>query len=562
MQQELLTGKRNYIPYITGFLIFFVYAGSLFFPLLDKDAAHHANIALRMYEHNDYVSLMDRGRDYLDKPHFLFWSTLLFFELFGVDTFAHRFPAILFTLISIYSIYKLARHLSDRRTAAIAAVVFATAQGVILGINDARMETPLTMGIAIATWQLIVYVDNRKLLHLVLAALGAAIAFATKGWLGPVITFITVFSYILLEKKWSVLASPKIWLIIPFFAIFISPILYAYYLQFDLHPEKVIRGEGNRSGIRFILWDQLFERYKGFDEGGRNSEYFFLYHTFLWAFFPWSIIGYTALVVFIGKIFRKREAKPLFAFAALSFAFLLFAISFSKFKMPHYIIMLLPLASLFTAGFISNFFQGKWQRIFVPMQVVVGVLVLLLTIALNFYAFPPRNGFVWMIGLFFLLGFLMLLARKGSPALTRFLYVSIGMSIMANFFVNYNFFPSLLKYQAGNEMATYMKQHQVAIPDSNIVMLDAHVHSFDFYRAHNHFIIEPDQFSAYYPSLQQHYFVMNKGVKAKLTEEGYVVQPVIQLPDYNVAMLSLPFINPKTRDERLDSLYLARVIRP
>jgi hypothetical protein len=51
----------------------FVYAGSFFFPLFDKDAAHHANIALHMYEHNDYTSLIDRDLDYLDKPHLLFW---------------------------------------------------------------------------------------------------------------------------------------------------------------------------------------------------------------------------------------------------------------------------------------------------------------------------------------------------------------------------------------------------------------------------------------------------------------------------------------------------------
>ena len=64
------TGVNDVTAYLAGFLCLLVYAGSLLFPLMDKDAAHHANIALRMYEHNDYVSLVDRGNDYLDKPHF------------------------------------------------------------------------------------------------------------------------------------------------------------------------------------------------------------------------------------------------------------------------------------------------------------------------------------------------------------------------------------------------------------------------------------------------------------------------------------------------------------
>ena len=555
--------KDTTIQYVIGLLILFIYAGSLFFPLLDKDAAHHANIALRMYEHNDYVSLVDRGTDYLDKPHFLFWTSLLFFEIFEVDTFAHRFPALLFTLISIYSIYKLAKHLSDKTTAKIAAVLFATAQGVILGINDARMETPLTCGIAIGLWQLIVYVDKKKLLNLVLAALGTAIAFSTKGWLGPVIIFISVFSYILLNRKWLVLAKPTTWLFIPLFFLFISPVLYAYYLQFDLHPEKIIRGEGNRSGIRFILWDQLFERYKGFDEGGRNSEYFFLYHTFIWAFFPWSIIGYTALVFWIRRLFYQKKWRTGFGFAALSFAFLLFTISFSKFKMPHYIIMLLPLAALFTAPYIRlALVRTSISRIFIPMQVVIGVLVLVLVMALNFYAFPPQRVWVWMTGALFIGGFIYLLLRKDTSKTARFLYISIGISLMANFFVNYNFFPNLLKYQGGNEIAAYMKSNNIQIPDSSIVMLDYHIHSFDFYRGHNHRILEPQRFDEFYPDVKDDYFIMNTAVRKQLVEKGYEVKPLVSVKDYNVAMLTLPFINPKTRNSKIDSLMLAKVLKP
>ena len=46
--------------------------------------------------------------------------------------------------------------------------------------------------------------------------------------------------------------------------------LYAYYHQFDLHPEKVIRGRDNRSGIFFIFWEQSFERLSG--EGGWKEQ--------------------------------------------------------------------------------------------------------------------------------------------------------------------------------------------------------------------------------------------------------------------------------------------------
>ncbi|MGZ5287805.1 MAG: ArnT family glycosyltransferase, partial [Flavisolibacter sp.] len=251
------------LQFFFALLCLFVYAGSLCFPLMDKDAGHHANIALYMYEHDNWINLVDRQKDYLDKPHFLFWSSLLSFKIFGVNTFAHRLPALVFALISIYSTYKLARHLSGRATATLAAIILATAQAFVLSINDARMETPLTAGIIFGLWHLVVYIDQRKFLNIALAALGAAIAFATKGWIGPVVMFVPAFFYILFYNKWSVLASVKTWAFLPVFFILISPVLYAYYVQFDLHPEKIIREKSGRSGIHFILWDQLFERSSG-----------------------------------------------------------------------------------------------------------------------------------------------------------------------------------------------------------------------------------------------------------------------------------------------------------
>ena len=96
--------KETAVQYMIGFLILFVYAGALFFPLIDKNAAHHANIALYMYEHRNPFILIDRGMDYLDKPHFLFWSTLLGFKVFGITTIAHRLPALIFALIAVYSV--------------------------------------------------------------------------------------------------------------------------------------------------------------------------------------------------------------------------------------------------------------------------------------------------------------------------------------------------------------------------------------------------------------------------------------------------------------------------
>ncbi|MFL5772586.1 MAG: ArnT family glycosyltransferase [Flavisolibacter sp.] len=556
--------KSEPIQYVLGLFCVFVYAGVLFFPLMDKDAAHHANIALHMYEHNDYLSLVDRGSDYLDKPHFLFWSSLVSFKIFGVNSFADRLPAVIYSLVSIWSTYKLARHLSNRTTAKIAAIMLATAQAFVLSVMDARMETPLTASIIFGLWQLVVYVDHRKFINLLLGALGAAIAFSTKGWIGPVVIFISLFFYILLQKKWNVFASVKTWLFIPLFILFISPVLYAYYVQYDLHPEKIIRGKANRSGIRFILWDQLFERSQGFDQGrkGRNSDYFFLYHTFLWAFFPWCVFALMALVYWFRRMLGRKKWRHPFNFAALAFAFLLFTISFSKFKMPHYIIMLLPLAALFTAPYLRYVLSfRKGIRFFYPFQLVFAALVIPVAIALNYYFFPPQNFFVWIFGTLLLLILAFILVRRNSNKAVKILYITVGLSLVLNFFMNYNFFPSLLRYQGGNELAAQMEHQGINIPDDQIVLIESDAHSFDFYRKHNHAVIGIENFPAAYNGNSDKYFLLSTKHVHELKKDGFDVKAVVSHVDYNVTTVKMQFLNPATRNETLDTLMLAKIIK-
>ncbi len=552
----------NRVDYFIGLVCLVVYAGTLFFPLLDKDAAHHANIALHMYQTGDYTSLVDRGKDYLDKPHFLFWSTLLSFKIFGITTVAHRLPAIIFALVSIYSTYKLTRHLTDKSTARIAAIVLATAQAFVLSISDARMETPLTAGMIFGLWQLILYIDKEKLLNLVLGILGIAIAFSTKGWLGPVIVFISVAFYVLLNRKWTIFTKFKTWLFIPLFFVFISPVLYAYYLQYDLHPEKVVRGRNNISGVAFILWGQLFERYKGFDEGGRYSDPLFLVHTFLWAFFPWCVIAYVAMFYWLKRIFWKKKWKHPVNFAVLSFVFTLAALSFSKFKMPHYLIMLFPLATIFTAPFLRHILSfKKGKKWFYPIQLVFSILVVLGAIVLNFYFFKPATWFTYVIAGLPAALLLFFINRRSLSIGIKTIYLTATASLVFNFLLYYNFFPQLLKYQGGNEMVRQMKEINIVIPDEKIILIDPNAHSFDFYRGYLHPLVTPDELSKGDTITRDHFFLMNHGDRKLLEEKGFRIEPVVIQPDYNVAKVSLKFLNMATREKRLDTLMLARVYK-
>ncbi|MDQ3276742.1 MAG: glycosyltransferase family 39 protein, partial [Bacteroidota bacterium] len=330
------------------FLLGVVYVLGLFVPLMDNDSAHHANIALRMYLTGDYVSLVDHGKDYLDKPHLHFWLSAWSYSLFGVTGFAYKFPSFLFTILGTYSTYRLGRSLYNSEVGRLAALITASAFAYILANNDVRMDAILTASIVFATWQLVDWVNNKKVINTVGAALGLALGFCTKGHIAVFTPGVGILFYILYKRDWRSFFHPQLLVIILAFAVFIAPVVYCYYLQYDLHPEKVIRGKSGRSGVAFILWQQNFERFQGDSFGAdAKNDYLFFFHSLLWAFAPWSVLAFAAFFKRLQHfVNRKGEWLTLGTFLVLGLM-----LTFSGFKLPHYLNIIFPATAVMTASF-------------------------------------------------------------------------------------------------------------------------------------------------------------------------------------------------------------------
>lgn len=99
------------------------------------------------------------------------------------------------------------------------------------------------------------------------------------------------------------------------------------------------------------------------------------------------------------------------------------------------------------------------------------------------------------------------------------------------------------------------------IPATDIILIEPNAHSFDFYTGHNHVLLPLDEFDKKYPRLKDKYFFMNRADRQSLQQNGYRVEPVVSHVDYNVAKVSLRFLNPVSREKRLDTLVLAKVYR-
>ena len=229
--------------------------------------------------------------------------------------------------------------------------------------------------------------------------------------------------------------------------------------------------------------------------------------------------------------------------------------------MPHYLIMLFPLATIFTAPYLRHVLSfRKGVKLFLPLQAFLAIVMILLAAALNYYFFRTVS-WISVMGPLLLAWIIALWINKPLHKGIKIIYISAAASLLFNFMLNYNFFPQLLKYQGGNEMVKVMKEKNIIIPGGDIILLEPNAHSFDFYTAYNHVLVPLEDFDKNYPALKDKHFFLSLSDRNVLQQQGYRVEPLVSQRDYNIAKVSLKFLNPAGRKKRLDTLMLARIYR-
>lgn len=541
----------NRLYFFLFFLLGLVYVAGLFVPLMDNDAGHHADIALRMYLTGDYVTLYDHRGDYIDKPHFLFWTSALSYHIFGVTSFAYRFPSFLFTILGTYSIFRLAKELYDHETGKLAALIAASSFCYILANNDVRMDAILTAAIAFASWQLVAYVHHRRFIFLIGSALGMAIGFATKGHVGLVTPVAGVFFYLLYKKDWKRLFDWRWVIVILLFAIFISPVVYCYYLQFNLHPEKVSQGMRGVNGVKYILWSHSFDRITGHERFGKvgQQDHFFFLHTFLWTFAPWCFIALIALVIRLKDFFARRKEW----LSTGVFVMLAALINFSNFKLPHYLPILAPATALIVADFYSSRWNDiKWRRTIYIIQLCASFLLVAAAAFVNTWAFPAKNLLV-LIGLIFFLAivFYFLLSTLLSN-IQKSIAISVASVALFFFLANTNFYPQLLTYQAGKPLADITRP--LVDPKDIYFWKNTFSSTYSFYSASNR--------QVYNDSVRNKkvWLIYSKSQQTQVDSVGFVFGKTFSAADYEITRLKKSFIDPATRKETLDTMIIAEII--
>jgi 4-amino-4-deoxy-L-arabinose transferase-like glycosyltransferase len=557
--QKIALSPGDIAPYL---IIMAVHVAGLPVDVLGVDAPQYAAMTREMLETGNFLQITDRYQDYLDKPPFLFWINALSYLIFGINNFAYKLPSFLFSILGIFSIYRLSKIFYSPFASRLAALFAASSQAWFLMTNDVRTDTVLTACIAFSTWQLFEYLECGKTSGFWWGFVGIAMAMLTKGPMGLMSPLCALASHIVITKKWNWIFKWQWLLGVIFVLILLSPMLYGLYQQFDLHPEKLVNHKTGNSGIKFYFWEQSFGRLTGDNTQWRDADAgtwphrLFFVHTFLWMFFPWALLAiggiWQKLKEFFYALFAAKPSGEFFTIGATFIPFL--AISVSQYKLPHYIYVILPFTAILAAVFAEKIIlKQKESKFWFAIQQFQNVLIWVVLFTIVFYVFTENVFLFGILSILLFVGYIWILKQKTFPA-NRLILSSLYSVLALNFMLNIHFFPRLLSYQCYNEVGRIVLKEKV--PIGKFFKMGDGAHALDFYA---------QQVVQSVPAMNELKQIANGNTVwifctekslALLQTEKLPIQQIQTFDFYPISLMSLDFLIPEVRSNIVEKRYL------
>ncbi len=535
-------------------LTLLVYAVGLCVTIMEPDAAVYAETSMEMYDSGNFLNITHKGKDWLDKPHFPFWITAISYKIFGVGTVSYKLPAILFTLLAALYTFLFTARFYTKKHAFVAVLILITTLHVIISNQDVRAE-PFMMGLTIMSmYHFAVYLQSKSFLQLILGCVALACLIMTKGPFTIIPTLAGIGGSLLYNKKWKEIFHWQ-WIVAGLITfLFLSPSLYAYYLQFDRHPEKVIFGKTNVSGVEFFLWTSQWGRFTNTGPIKGSGDIFYFFHTLLWAFLPWAFLAYYALYSKTKKLIKKNNLDENYTYFGFIILFLIF--SASGFQLSFYLNPIFPFLAILTTAFIFSIQKNnRLLKIFSTIHFGLSIFLVIAVCVLHYFFsgnFLNIDTIIVMVsgisvGLY-------LFIKKN--ILKKIVFATPLIVLSVNYYLNRDFYPALLKYQSESEVAYYVDKHK--IPSDQFVFLGNNSAVLDVILHHvtplySFEDVQPLQLAGKYV------FTGEEGLKI-IDKLGLKHTVITTFEDFPVTRITGEFINRRTRSKAVKKNLLVKVL--
>ena len=529
--------------------------GAYSIPLMDIDAAQYASISREMLERNSFLQIYDLGKDYLDKPPMLFWLSALSMKIFGIYDWAYRIPSLIFLGVALFATFQFAKLKYNQTIAYLAVLVLASCQAFFLISHDVRTDTMLMGWVALSIWLIAKWAASNKWSDFIWAMVAIAGGMMTKGPIALVVPVLAFAPQWFFEKKWTYFFKPIYLLGILVIAVLLIPMSWGLYQQYDLQPGKLINNIPIKSGLRFYYWTQSFGRYTGENYYREMSYPTFLLENMFWSFLPWIFIFLWAFVAKAVTIVKEGLFK-VGAERISFFGFLLtyLVLSRSQAQLPHYIFVVFPLAATLVAAHLAPLLEKsdrlsiavKWFYrfhlfIFFILLLAMGLIINIPFGKMGWWGVIILFGtFIYMLNLF--------ISKKG--LVQKWIGMSLVLMIGLNLIMNSFFYPNLLKFQWGNQLANAARAQNLDIKKVASYKIP-NSYAFHYYGQHIFPVIKDSSL------LKEGQWLVVDSLPAKQVMADFPNSKILYKGNrFHVTLLTLQFLNPATRAAELTPFVL------
>lgn len=535
-------------------LVLIVYAAGLFITPMEPDATIYAEVSMEMYQRWNFLEIFRKGVDWLDKPHFPFWITALSYKIFGLNYFAYKIPGVLFVLLGGWYTWLFGRRFYGRLQGLLAVFLLLTAEHIIISNQDVRAEPYMTGLTIMGMYHIASYLRTKRFRDLALSSLAMGCLVMTKGPFTIIPIAAGVFFTLVFEKRWRELFNWQ-WIgCIMLTVLAMAPGLYAYFMQFDMHPEKTVFGTTGISGVKFFLWDSQWGRFRNTGPIKGSGDPFFFVHTMLWAFLPWAFLALFSLYRKTRDHFRRQVKGESYTYFGFITLFLIF--SASKFQLSYYLNPLFPLLAIMVAEQLVTLARNRsFVKTFSVIHLVQAILVVVVFVALQYFFFRDMPGWLSMVVMIpFLAWAIYIFTRKGMY-LKKILFSTAFVTLAVNFYLNQWFYPHLMPYQSQNTMAEWVRDNK--LPADKLICYDTEEQVGDIILAR---VIPMYKLDEGTPELLKGKiaYTTPEGLE-KMHALGLKTEVLKEFEEFHVTMLTGTFINKDTRAQTLKKRLLVKI---
>jgi len=322
-----------------GFLFFF---GLAAFGLIGADEPRYAQVAREMLARHDWITPTLGGKPWLEKPPLYYWQAIVAYGVFGVSDWTARLPSAVDATLMAAAIYLFLQRFRPGSQLD-GALMTASAAGIVGFSRAASMDMALTatFTIALLAWYGWRETGSRSYLAGFYSCL--ALGALAKGPVAPLLALIVIGVFALFKRQYTLITT-TLW--IPGIALFCL-VTFPWYVAVQLR---------NPDFFRIFILEHNLARF-GTNLYHHPEPFWYYLPVILLGLVPWTVFAIAALakiVVASRKKDGERSADDLSVFLLVWLIVPIVFFSFSKSKLPGYIVPALPAGALLVSEYLRR----------------------------------------------------------------------------------------------------------------------------------------------------------------------------------------------------------------